>query len=155
MTRWPLIHRVPVRAGVAIVLAALVGFVAAAAATRQPTRTFSRNTGMIFNYIRADRTDDFEAVMRELAEAIAGSDDAERRRQASGWRVYRAQEPGPNNEVLYIMLMDPAVPGAEYSVAQILAEERPADVQSLYERFSGAFAETGQSIVNLEQVVEF
>ena len=93
--------------------------------------------------------------MRRVGEALQTSDDAERTQQAKGWKVYRAQEPGPNDAVLYVWYLDPTVPAADYAVSQILSEAFPAEVQTLYEEYSGAFTAGGQLLINLDPVVDF
>ena len=120
----------------------------------QPAKTFEAPAGLILNYIRADRTEAFESVVGRLAGALAASESAEHRVQASGWKMYRALEPGPNGNVLYVWLLDPAVAGADYSAAGLLRETFPTEVQSLYEAFNGAFG-VGQALVNLEPVDAF
>jgi hypothetical protein len=145
--------------GCALVAALVTGVVIGTALTTttaeaQGGRVFTGGQGMMLNYIKQGSTTDFEAVMRKLAEALQNSENAERRQQAEGWKVYRAQEPGPNNSVLYVWFMDPAVSGADYAVSQILNEAFPVEVQQLYETFSDAFA-GGQSMVNLDLVVDF
>ena len=146
-------------AGTAVVAALVVGVVLGMAFTTntaeaQGARTFSSGSGMMLNYINTANTDDFEAVMRKLAEALQNSDNTERNRQAEGWKVYRAQEPGPNNSVLYVWFIDPAVANADYAVSQILNEAFPSEVQALYEQFNGSFA-GGQAMVNLDLVEDF
>jgi hypothetical protein len=109
---------------------------------------------MMLNYIKPDATSDFESVMRRVAEALRNSENPERQRQAEGWKVYRAQEPGQGGSVLYVWFIDPTVSGADYAVSQILNEAFPGDVQTLYEQFSESFA-AGQSMVNLDSVAGF
>ena len=123
-------------------------------AEAQAARTFSGGTGMMLNYINQGATADFENVMRKVAEALQDSDDPERRQQAQGWKVYKAQEPGTGGSVLYVWFIDPTVSGADYAVSQILNEAFPAEVQALYEQFSGSFA-GGQAMVNLDLVSGF
>ncbi len=149
----------PVVMGGALVLAIVVGVVlgmtfTATTADAQAARTFSGGTGMMLNYIKADATSDFEGVMRKVAEALQKSENPERRQQAEGWKVYRAREPGQGGSVLYVWIIDPTVSGADYAVSQILSEAFPAEVQQLYEQFSGSFA-GGQSMVNLNLVEGF
>ena len=120
----------------------------------QPAKTFEAPAGLILNYIRADRAAAFESVAARLVAALAGSESAARREQASGWKMYRALEPGPNGNVLYVWLIDPAVAGADYSAAGLLSETFPTEVQSLYETFNGAFG-VGQALINMEPVDAF
>ena len=145
--------------GCALVLALAVGVVlgmnfTARTAEAQAGRMFTGETGMMLNYIKADATQDFEGVMRKVAEALQGSENAERRQQAESWKVYRAKEPGQGSSVLYVWFIDPAVSGADYAVSQILNEAFPGEVQQLYEQFSGSFA-GGQAMVNLDLVSGF
>ena len=145
--------------GSALIAALVIGIVlgvgfATPKAEAQAGRTFSGGSGMMLNYVKADATDDFEAVMRKLAEALQKSENADRRKQAEGWKVYRAKEPGQGGSVLYVWFIDPAVSGADYAVSQILNEAFPEEVQQLYETFNGSFA-GGQSMVNLDLVVDF
>ncbi|MCY3842532.1 MAG: hypothetical protein OXH69_03210 [Acidobacteria bacterium] len=121
-----------------------------------PERTFDAPAGMILNYVQAGSTSDYERVVRRLAAALEQTEDAERREQAVGWRVYRAEEPGLNGSVLYVSMIDPAVADADYSVSQILNEAFPEEVQELYEAYIGAFLPgSGQILVNLELVESF
>ncbi len=48
-----------------------------------------------------------------------------RNQQGWGWKIFKAAEPGPNGSVLYVFVMDPAVKGADYGVAKILARGVP------------------------------
>ena len=145
--------------GPAVIVVLVTGVVLGMALTTyraeaQAARTFSGGTGMMLNYIKPEATDDFEAVMTKLGEALQASDNAERGRQAQGWKIYRAQEPGPNNSVLYVWFLDPVVADADYAVSQILNEAFPTEVQALYETFSTSFA-GGQSMINLDLVADF
>ena len=117
-------------------------------------RVFGAEAGVILNAVRADGTDDFETVLGRLAEALAASADPVRRQQAQGWRVFRAAEPGPSGSVLYVFLIDPVVPGADYGVARVLAEAFPDEAGELYALYSGAYAD-GQTLLNLEPVEAF
>ena len=54
---------------------------------------------------------------------------------------------------MYIALLDPVVPGADYWVPQILNEAFPTEVQELYDTYAGAFDEgQGQVLMNLTRV---
>ena len=123
-------------------------------AVAQAVKTLEAPTGMIFNYVESDSTDAFEQVMTRLAAAMTSSENPERVEQAAGWKVYRALEPGPNDNVLYVWFIEPTVPDADYSVSQILNEEVPNEVQRLYEAFNGSFG-AGQVPINLELVMDF
>jgi hypothetical protein len=148
--------------GSAVIGALVVGvalgtaFATRTAEAQSAERNFSSGTGMILNYVNAANASDFEAVMQKLAEGLQNSENADRNRQAEGWKVYRAQEAGPNNSVLYVWFLDPAVSGADYRAAYMFSEFFPEEAQALYERYSESFAAgQGQSVVNLDLVVDF
>ena len=117
-------------------------------------RVFGSDAGMIFNPVKPDRTMDFEMVMMRLKEALAQSKDPVRQKQAAGWKVFKAVDAGPNNTVLYVFLVDPAVKGADYTITKVLNEAFPAEVQELYKLYIGASAGS-QSLLNLQLVQNF
>ena len=112
---------------------------------------FGSDAGTVLNFIKADKTGDFEATVAKLQEALDKSEKPERKRQAASWKVFRAVEPAANGNVLYVFTIDPAVKGADYTVSAILAEAFPNDVQSLYKRYAECYA-GGQNFVNLTLV---
>jgi len=136
----------------AVVIGIAIGLaVSSSTADAQTSRSFEGEAGMILNYVSVAGVPDFEAVILKLGEALASSTDAERQEQAAGWKIYKAEETGPNNSVLYVSFIDPAVSDADYSVTQILNEAFPADIQTLYESYMESFGPgNGQAFVNLE-----
>jgi len=117
------------------------------------TRTFPGDAGMILNFIKPDKTADFEAVMTKLKEALQKSEKPERKQQAAGWKIFKSPDPAGAN-TLYVFIIDPTVKGADYSVANILAEAFPPEqVNELYKQYAGAYAQ-GQNIVNLNMMLE-
>jgi hypothetical protein len=121
------------------------------AQTAPNARVFASDAGMVLNFVKPDKTADFEAIVAKLHEALQSSDRPDRKQQAAGWKVFRALEPGANGSVLYVFAIDPAVKGADYTVSNILAEAFPKDVQALYKQYAEAYA-TGQNFVNLSLV---
>ena len=122
------------------------------AAQAPQTRTFPSDGGMILNFIKPDKTADFELVVGKLKEALTKSEKPERKDQAKSWKVFKSPDPAAGGNVLYVFVIDPAVKGADYSVANILAEAFPAaEVNELYKQYAGAYAQ-GQNIVNLSLV---
>lgn len=107
---------------------------------------------MIFSAVRPEKTADFELVMSRLRQALATSSDPVRQKQAAGWRIFKATEPGPNATVLYVFIVDPVVKGADYGVAKVLAETFPTEAIELYKLYNGALA-GGQTLLNLTSLV--
>ena len=112
-------------------------------------RVFAGTAGMIFNAIKPDSVKDFEMILGRLKQALAASSDPIRRQQAAGWKIFKATEPGPTASVLYVFVMDPAVTGADYGIAKILAEAFPVEAPALYRPYIATFA-SGQSLLNLQ-----
>jgi len=102
-------------------------------------RVFGSPAGLVFNQIKADKVADFELVMARLRTALANNPDPVRKKQGAGWKVYKAAEPYEGS-ILYVFVIDPAVPGADYTISRILAQMYPAEVQDLYAKFRDAYA---------------
>jgi hypothetical protein len=124
------------------------------AAAAPTTRVFANDAGLVLNFIKPDKTADFEAVMGKLKEALQKSTKPERKQQAASWKVFKSPEPAAGGNVLYVFVIDPAVKGADYTVSTILAEAFPQDVQTLYKQYAESYA-SGQNFVNLALVQDF
>jgi hypothetical protein len=119
------------------------------AAVAPPARVFGSNTGVVLNFIKPDKTADFEAIVAKLKDALQNSPNATRKEQAASWRVYKSSDPGPAGAVLYVYIVDPVVKGADYGIATILGEAFPADeVPALIKKYTEAYT-SGQNFVNL------
>jgi hypothetical protein len=114
---------------------------------------FGGNAAMVLNYIKPDKTADFEMVVARIQDALAKSENPERKQQAAGWKIFKASEPGPNNSVLYVWIVDPVASGTEYSVSAILTEAFPTEAAALYKQLADAYS--GQAIINLTTVADF
>jgi hypothetical protein len=121
-------------------------------ATATPNaRVFPNDAGMILNFIKPDKTGDFEEVMGKLKEALMKSDKPERKQQAAGWKIFKSPDPAQGGNVLYIFIIDPVLKGADYQVSNILVEGlgNNADTNALYKKYADSYA-TGMNIVNLQ-----
>jgi hypothetical protein len=118
------------------------------------TRVFAHDGGMVLNFIKPDKTADFEAVLAKLKEALQKSEKPERKEQAKSWKVFKSPDPAAGGNVLYVFFIDPSVKDADYTVSNILAEGfPPAEVNELYKQYAGAYAQ-GQNFVNLQLVID-
>jgi pyruvate/2-oxoglutarate dehydrogenase complex dihydrolipoamide acyltransferase (E2) component len=123
------------------------------AAAPPAARMFASDAGMVLNFIKPDKTTDFEAVITKLKEALQKSEKPERKQQAASWKVFKSPDPAAGGNVLYVFMIDPSVKGADYTVSTILAEAFPTDVQTLYKQYAEAYA-SGQNFVNLSLVAD-
>src|ERR1700719_3127178 len=126
----------------------------AAAAQASTKRVFASDAGMVLNFIKPDKTADFEAVMGKLKEALQKSEHPERKQQAARWKVCKSAEPAGAN-VLYVFVIDPSVKDADYTVSNILAEAFPtAELNTIYKQYADSYAQ-GQNITNLNLITNF
>ena len=116
-------------------------------------REFANDAGMVLNFIKPDKTADFEAVVAKLKEALSKSDKPERKEQAKSWQVFKSPDPAAGGNVLYVFLINPSVKGADYTVSTILAEAFPSEVNTIFKQYADSFA-TGQNFVNLSNVMK-
>jgi hypothetical protein len=79
--------------------------------------TFSGTTGILLYQVPTAKVTDFETFLGHLRDALAKSSDP----KAKGWRIYRDSTLGPNNDVVYVFLLDPAIPCVDYSLGPIMA----------------------------------
>ncbi len=119
-----------------------------------PGLTFDGDAGLIFMQIKPDKTADFESVMTKLHEALTKTDKPERKQQAAGWKIYKSTEPGPGGNVFYVAVINPTLKGADYTVAKILYEVFPTEVQAIFPTYRDSFA-AGQNRMNLSLVQDF
>jgi hypothetical protein len=133
--------------------AAAVQAQAPAAQAAPAARVFASDAGMVLNFIKPDKTADFEAVMVKLKEALAKSEKPERKEQAASWKVFKSPDPAAGGNVLYVFMIDPSVKSADYTVSTILNEAFPAEVQTLYKQYAESYA-SGQNFVNLSLVAD-
>jgi len=101
---------------------------------------------VLLNFVKADKTGDFEMIMGKLKEALNKSDKPERKQQAAGWKIFKSSQLAQGNAV-YIMRIDPVVKGQEYDITRLIAEVFPVEVQELFAKYKEAFA--GRAITEL------
>jgi hypothetical protein len=140
---------------VTALLAAAAAYAQQAAPAKSPL-AYSGDAGIIIHYVKADKTHDFEMVMGKVKEALNKSDNADRKKQAASWKLFKTEEPGPSGAVIYMSIMEPVVKDVEYSVVKILTEGFPNDVRALYDNYTQAFVNPpGQVPFHLNTSIDF
>ncbi len=123
-----------------------------------PAMTLDAGAGMFFHMIKSDRTADFEWLMTKIKDAFQKSEDATQKQQAAGIHVLKSTDPVPNStNVMYIVLVNPSVSGADYSMQnmmKIVYEAFPTEQQDIYKRLQGAFGGPTNR-VNLQPIADF
>jgi hypothetical protein len=112
-------------------------------------QVFSSDAGLMFNIIKADKVADFEMVIGKLKEALQKSENPVRKAQAASWKVFKQVEPGPNGNVLYVFVIQPAVKDADYTASKMLVEGFPQDYMELFKVYSGSFVSLSMSNLTL------
>lgn len=122
---------------------------AAPAAQAEPAKNpfmFVSDGSLLINYVKPDKTADFEMVMGKVKEALAKSEKPERKAQAEGWKVFKTDLPGPGGAVTYFAIVDPVIKGNDYNMRQILTEAfGVADTNTIYKMLADSVA--GQQLV--------
>ena len=127
----------------------------APAPTAIAARTFTAPVGLLFNTVRPDKVADFEKLIAAVRAKLKSSTDPGIQAQAKGLRFYRAAEPGPGNSVLYVFLVDPAVPGEDYGLGRVLSQGSTdaAELQETWKLYLSSVT-GGGSLLNLTLVPE-
>ncbi len=116
-------------------------------------RSFTAPVGLVFNTVRPERVAEFERLLAEVQTALASSKNPTTQAQAKGWRFYKAAEPGPGGSVMFVFVIDPVVPGEDYSLGKVLVEAFPDPVklQEVWALYTGSVT-GGGSLLNLSPV---
>ena len=151
----PVVRR---RVGV-VVLGLMTGIFSASAVHAQDAPKnpyiFAGDGALLLNFIKADKTADYEMIVGKLKEALQKSDKPERKQQAASWKVFKSPDPAAGGNVLYVFLIDPAVKDADYTVSNVLAEVyKPEELNVIYKQYAESYAQ-GQNIINLNLTIDF
>jgi hypothetical protein len=79
----------------------------------EQTASASSPDGLVLNFVKPEKTADFEAIVTRLQEAPQKKEKPERKQQAASWKVFRrsSQE---RMAACCVFSIDPAVKGADY-----------------------------------------
>jgi hypothetical protein len=130
-----------------------------AADTAKPPRlTMNSGAAVLLYQIKPDQTATFEEMLGKVHAGMLKSDNPVRKQQLAGWKIYKAAEPMGGN-ALYVCVIDPAVPAAEYDFFMLLAEGLGPEAgtpenQALFKKYSEVFA-AGASRLSLTPVSSF
>jgi hypothetical protein len=120
-----------------------------------PKLTFTTGAGLLLVQVKPDQTATFEEMISKIKSGLAASADESLKAQAASWKVYKSSDPAAGN-VLYLVMIEPVTPNAEYSFLQVLhktltpEQQRDPATQEMYKRYAGAIAT--MNIVNINKV---
>ena len=112
------------------------------AAPAAPVLALDGDAATITVLIKPDKTAEFESVLAKVKEALGKSEKAERKQQAAGWSVFKANQ-AVNGNTAYIMFINPVVKGQEYDITRLIAEVFPVEVQEFFQKYKDSFAGRG------------
>jgi hypothetical protein len=127
------------------------------AAPSAPKLTFTTPGGLLLVQVKPDQTAAFEEMFAKLKANLAKSQTPELSGMANSWHIYKTAE-GMQGNALYVVLVDPAVPGTEYSFLDVLNktmtpdEQRAPETQEMYKRFAATIA--GLNKLNITPVLK-
>lgn len=119
------------------------------AQTAAASRVFTSDVGLVLNFVKPDKTKEFEAIVAKVKDALTASATPARHEQAKSWRVFKAAEPAAGGAALYVFIVDPPVKDADYTVTTILGESlSSAEMTTVSKQYVESYA-SGQNFVNL------
>jgi hypothetical protein len=113
-------------------------------------------SGVLLVPIKPDQTAAFEEFAKKLKAGLEKTSDPVLKQQAAGFKIYKSAENFGQN-ALYVIIIDPVVPNAEYDLFAMLQktmtpeEQRAEGVAEMWKRFQGAFA-SGPSRLSLTPI---
>ena len=125
------------------------------AAPTAPKLSFTTPGGLLLVQVKPDQTAAFEEMFAKIKAGLASATDPDMKAQAGAWHIYKTAE-GMQGNALYVILVDPAKPGAEYSFLEVLnntftpEQKRDPATQDMYKRYAAAIA--GLNKLNLTPV---
>ncbi|HUQ88899.1 MAG TPA: hypothetical protein VM096_15185 [Vicinamibacterales bacterium] len=138
--------------GIALATFTLAGAAVASAqeaAKQAPVLTLDGDAAVITILIKPDKTADFEAVMSKYREALGKSDNAARKNQLAGLKIFKSPTQA-NGNAMYLIVADPVVKGEEYDITRVVNEVFPSEVTDIYNKYKDSFA--GRQIILLNKV---
>jgi hypothetical protein len=117
---------------------------------KAPERSFIAPMGMLLVPVLPTKVADFDKFLGYVRDALAKTTDQTVQRQAKGWKFFRLAEPGPNGDVVYAFVLDPAVPCVDYALGPILYAAIPdeAKVQEVMNLYKNS-VRNGGTLMNL------
>jgi hypothetical protein len=116
------------------------------AAPAAPKLGFKAPAGLLLVQVKPDQTAVFEEMMAKIKTGVASSADPQLKAQAGAWKYYKASEPAAGGNVMYVILIDPAVPNTEYQFLEVLnktltdEQKRDPATQEMYKKYANSIA---------------
>lgn len=115
----------------------------------KPVLTLEGDSSVIIVLIKPDKAADFETVIAKYKEAMGKSDNAKRKEQLAGLKIFKSPTAMGGNTA-YIMLADPVVKGEEYDITRVIHEVFPSEATDMFNKYKEAFA--GRQIIPINKL---
>jgi hypothetical protein len=112
-----------------------------ALAQSAPQKTLYTGDMVLVAYaVNADKTADYESVIAQLKDALSKSEKPEAKQQLAGWKVMKSAMAQPDGAAVYVHVISPVVPNADYSITNIVYEvvKDPGEQKAFFEKYRGA-----------------
>ena len=110
-------------------------------AQQAPQKTLYTGDMVLVAYtVNADKTGDYEQVIGQLKDALSKSEKPEAKQQLAGWKIMKSAMAQPDGSVVYIHVINPVVPDADYSITNIVYDvvKDPAEQKAFFDKYRGA-----------------
>ena len=115
----------------------------------KPVLTLEGDASVIIVLIKPDKTADFETVIAKYKEAMGKSDNASRKEQLAGLKIFKSPTAMGGNTA-YIFSVDPVIKGQEYDITRVIHEVFPSEATDMFNKYKDAFA--GRQIIPLNKL---
>jgi hypothetical protein len=121
-----------------------------------PKVPFTTPAGLLLVQVKPDQTAVFEEMIGKLKTGLANTADPTLKQQAAGFKIFKVTEPF-NNNVLYLVMAEPAVPNTEYELFSMLVKTMTKEqlaapeTTDMWKKYQSAFA-AGLSKLSLTPV---
>lgn len=102
--------------------------------------TFSSDAGVLVVSVKPDKTDDYEAAIRALQDALSKATDEKHREIAKGWRVFKATDLDTKANAVYVHVLQPAIKSVDYRISVLLDELLSGASAELLAKYRDAIA---------------
>jgi hypothetical protein len=112
-----------------------------ALAQSAPQKTLYTGDMVLVAYtVNADKTADYEQVIAQLKDALVKSDKPEAKQQLAGWKIMKSAMAQPDGSVVYVHVINPVVPDADYSITNIVYNvvKDPGEQKAFFDKYRGA-----------------
>ncbi len=135
-----------------IALAGLTLAWAGVAEAQEPTKpvlTLDGESAVIIVLIKPDKAADFETVIAKYKDAFAKNDNAARKQQLAGLKIFKSPAAMGGNTA-FIFVADPVVKDQEYDITRVIHEVFPSEATDMFNKYKEAFA--GRQIIPLNKL---